>query len=43
MFRGSTTLKDFLVDADGLIVECDNPLNPESKEKIGVHHGFRGE
>jgi hypothetical protein len=40
MFRGTTTLKDILVDADGFIVDCDNPLNPESKEKIGLHHGF---
>ncbi len=43
MFRGTTTLKDVLVDADGFIVDCDNPLNPESKEKIGLHHGFLGE
>lgn len=37
------TLKELQVDADGFIVDCDNPLNPESKEKIGVHKGFRGE
>jgi hypothetical protein len=39
-FRGSATLKDLQVDADGTLVECDNPMNPATK--LGVHQGFRG-
>lgn len=39
-FRGTATLKDLEVDADGHLVDCDNPINPDSKEKLGVHHGF---
>lgn len=41
-FRGSATLKDLAIDADGKIIEFDNPINADSKEKLGVHQGFHG-
>lgn len=39
-FRGSVTPRDFLADASGSFDDLDNPLNPDSKEKLGIHHGF---
>lgn len=42
-FRGSATPRDFMVDADGSFRDLDNPLDPESKVKLGVHNGFFGE
>ena len=41
-FRGSVTVKDWMTDADGSFRDLDNPLNPDSKEKMGIHHGFFG-
>lgn len=29
-----------MVDADGHFCDLDNPLNPDSNEKLGVHRGF---
>lgn len=39
-FRGTATLKDLEIDAEGHLVDCDNPINPDSNEKLGVHQGF---
>lgn len=39
-FRGSHTWKDLDIDADGFIVDVNNPVHPDSKEKLGVHQGF---
>lgn len=41
VFRGSVTVKDFIVDADSYMCPLKNPLS-ESGETLGIHHGFYG-
>lgn len=31
-----------MVDAKASLNELPNPLDPDSGEKVGVHHGFYG-
>jgi len=40
-FRGTVTVKDFMVDADSYMCQFTNPMS-ETGETIGIHHGFYG-
>lgn len=31
-----------MADAKAYLCEKPNPLDPEDKEKMGIHHGFYG-
>lgn len=42
-FRGSVTVKDFMVDAKAYLCELTDPFDPDSGETLGIHHGFYGE